>query len=190
MPSITYGDSHRAGSAPLSEHMKKASGSGAVRANSNVADWFSLETSGPELIIVIGGLTKPISHSYSAHWSSQIPSGSLARTANSCPPSVRPVYVFGELQFSSSTPSSQHQYVEPGVDAAKVNVALLLSVTSSGAGPERMVVTGGDATRHVQVSGVGSQLPQASRARTSSVCTPRVRSEYSSGEVHELYCVP
>ena len=74
--------------------------------------------------------------------------------------------------------------------AAKVNVAFLLSVTSSGAGPERMVVTGGALTSHVQLSGVGSQLPHSSRARTSSVCTRRVRSKYSMPESHGANCVP
>ena len=57
--------------------------------------------------------------------------------------------------------------------AANVNVASVLSVISSGAGPERIVVTGGALTIHVQLAGVGSQLPQASRARTSSVCACR-----------------
>src|SRR5688572_513233 len=53
-----------------------------------------------------------------------------------------------------------------------------------------MVVTGGALTCQVKLSGVGSQLPAASRARTRSVCMPRVRSEYCSGDVHELYAVP
>jgi hypothetical protein len=77
-----------------------------------------------------------------------------------------------------------------GTSAAKVNLALVLSVTPSGAGPERMVVTGGDLTSHWYLAGVVSQLPATSLARTSRTWTRRVRSDHWSGEVHELYAVP
>jgi hypothetical protein len=100
------------------------------------------------------------------------------------------VYSFGEVQFVSSTPSSQHQKVEPVTSAAKVNLALVLSVMPSGAGPDRMVVTGGDLTSHSYLAGVGSKLPATSRARTSRTCTRRVRSDHWSGDVQELYAVP
>jgi hypothetical protein len=56
------------------------------------------------------------------------------------------VYVFGELQFSSKTPLSQHMYVEPGTSETNVNVAAVLPVIS--AGPVRIVVTGGSSTIH------------------------------------------
>src|SRR5918999_297359 len=72
----------------------------------------------------------------------------------------------------------------------KLNVAVVLSVTSSGAGPEVIVVTGGAATFHSYLAGVGSKFPAASLARISRTWVPRVRSDHWSGEVHELYAVP
>src|ERR687895_555323 len=72
----------------------------------------------------------------------------------------------------------------------KLNFALVLSVTPSGAGPEVMIVTGGAATLHSYLAGVGSKLPAASLARISMTCLPRWRSDHWSGEVQELYAVP
>src|SRR5918992_1528078 len=84
-------------------------------------------------------------------------------------------------------PSSQQWKVTGETSAEKVKVAVR-SVDSSCStpGPERIVTTGGGATIQVYASGVDSMLPAASMARRRSVCEPRVRSEYCSGEVHEF----
>ncbi len=145
---------------------------------------YSLSMSGPEWMVVIGGVMRPCCHSHSSHWSATVPCWSNASTAKKCSPSGTFVYVFGEVQFSSSTPSSQHQKVALLTSAVKVNVWFRASVISSG--PERMIPSGGGATVHVYSAGVGSKRPAASRARTRSVCVPRVRSENCSGVEQEL----
>ena len=145
---------------------------------------YSLSMSGPEWMVVIGGVMRPCDHSHSSHWSATVPCASNASTAKKCSPSGTFVYVFGEVQFSSSTPSSQHQKVAPLTSAVKVNVWFRLSVTSSG--PDRMIPSGGCETTHVNSAGVGSKSPAASLARTRRVCEPRVRSENCSGVEQEL----
>src|ERR671914_1972076 len=84
-------------------------------------------------------------------------------------------------------PSSQQWKVTGVTSAENVKVTLVSVVSScSTPGPDRIVTTGGGATIHVYSSGVDSMLPAASTARRRSVCVPRVRSEYCSGEVHEF----
>src|SRR5918997_1759085 len=84
--------------------------------------------------------------------------------------------------------SSAHSNVAPGWSAWKVKVALVLSV--SGAGPDRIVVSGGGVTLQLRLAGVRSALPAASLARTRSWCTPTGRSEYRAGEVQALNAAP
>src|SRR5918992_159325 len=97
-----------------------------------------------------------------------------------CSPAASVPASYGDSHRAGSAPLSEHMKKTSGsvLVVENVNVALVLSVTSSGAGPEMMVVTGGAFTSHVQTSGVGSQFPQASRARTWNTCTCRERSTY------------
>jgi hypothetical protein len=145
---------------------------------------YSLSMSGPEVMVVSGGVRLPIVHSHSSHCSANVPCGSRARMAKKWSPARRLSYSFGEVQFSSMTPSSQHQNVAPVTSEVKVKVALLRSTTSSG--PPRMIPSGGGATVHVYGAGDWSARPATSIARTRSVWLPRVRSENCCGEVHEL----
>src|SRR5918998_5272655 len=143
---ITNGDSHGTGSAPSRLQVNVTPSCASLEWKVNSARPLSASTSGAESMNVSGAVRSPIRHSYSTHCSSQMPWGSRARTAKKCSPLDRFVYSTPELQFSSSTPSSQHQKVEPGTSAAQVNFALVLSVISPGA--VRIEVIGGAATVH------------------------------------------
>src|SRR5688572_26291402 len=137
------GEVHGASSPPSRLHQNSTPSWSAEKVNS--ARLFSVWTSGPEWMVVIGATVCPTSHSYSTHCSSQVPPGARARTANRCAPCSSPLYVFGDSQ-SSSTPSSQQRKVEPGTSETKVKVAFVLPVTS--AGPPVMIETGGSSTVH------------------------------------------
>src|SRR5688572_18426846 len=78
-PPTEYGDSHTAASPPSTEHSKRVPTPLVEKVN--VARGSLLAMSGPDSIMVIGAVRSPMVHSYSAHCSSKIPSGSLARTA-------------------------------------------------------------------------------------------------------------
>jgi hypothetical protein len=84
--------------------------------------------------------------------------------------------------------SSAHSNVAPAWSASNVNVALVLSVGSTG--DVRIVVSGGGVTRQLRLAGVRSTLFAASRARTRNWWTPTDRSLSSAGEVQVLYVAP
>src|SRR5688572_4500076 len=87
-------------------------------------------------------------------------------------------------------PSSQQWKVTGLTSAVNVNVPLRSVVSSTSTpGPDRIVTTGGGATIHVYSAGVSWTFPAASTARRRSVCEPRTRSEYCSGEVQEFHAV-
>src|ERR671917_1217450 len=138
------GELHGASSPPSRLHQNSTPGWSAEKVNS--ARLFSVWTSGPEWMVVIGATVCPISHSYSTHCCSQVPPGARARTANRCGPCSSPLYVLPETQGSSTAPSSQQRKVEPGTSETKVKVALVLPVIS--AGPLVMIETGGSSTVH------------------------------------------
>ena len=141
---ITNGDVHGTGSPPSTLQVKVTPVSLEWKVNS--ARPLSCSTSGAESMNVSGALSSPICHSYSTHSVSQMPCGSRARTANRCSPGARSVYSTPDSQLSSSTPSSQHQKVEPGTSASNRNFAVVLSVSSPGA--LVIDVIGGAATVH------------------------------------------
>jgi hypothetical protein len=81
----------------------------------------------------------------------------------------------GDSQNTSGPPSSEHWKLTPASFALNSNVALVLVVSAGG--PDSIVVTG--AVRwpiaHSYSAGVGSTVPAASLARTSSRCSPSSR---------------
>src|SRR5918999_301530 len=121
------------------------------------------------------------------------PSASVARTQNSCWPTARPVYVFGEVHVGavSKRPksivpasTSKHRNVTPLSRLAEnSNVAVVSTVTLSGV--ESIEASKSpSSTAHVKVAGVGSALPEKSTARTSNVYVSLTRLLYVAGLVH------
>src|SRR5688572_17843601 len=86
---------------------------------------------------------RSIVHSCTAGLWSGIPSEPLARTRNVWSPCANPGYVAGEVHDENGSASSAHWKVEPVSLEEKTNFAVL-SVVST-AGPEMIVVSGGDA---------------------------------------------
>ena len=80
----------------------------------------------------------------------------------------------------ATIPSSQHSKPATTSLAAKLNVAVVSSVSSTGS--PRISATGGRSTIQVWLAGVGSTLRAASTARTANVCVPSSRPEISKGE--------
>src|ERR687895_497135 len=111
----TKGGGPGTGSPPSSEHVKVTPSS--LEWKTNSARPISASMSGPESMNVSGGVRSPLWNSYSIHCSSKVPCGALASTEKLCSPYGTSLYVFGEVQFWSMTPSSQHQNVDPGTSA-------------------------------------------------------------------------
>src|SRR5688500_15563646 len=95
--------------------------SSALAENIKVALLLSVWVSGPEVIVVMGGVVSAVSHSHSIHSRASVPAGPVARTAKRCSPANSPVYVTGDVQ-GVITPSSQHWKVDPGILDWKVKV--------------------------------------------------------------------
>ena len=130
----------------------------------------------PEPSVVCGGVVsggESIVQPKLAGVASVLPSASMARTANVCWPTARPVYCAGVSHSANAAPSSAHSNVESTSVAVKVNVALVAEVGSSGA--DEIVVSGGTATVHSCSAGVSSTAPSALRATTSKVWSPSTR---------------
>ena len=145
MRGIVSGDVQGTGSPPSIVHSNVTPVS--LEWNSKTARPLSCSMPGAEVMNVSGAVMSPDWNSYSTHCSSHARFGPRARTANRCSPAGTSVYVWlPELQSSSSSPSNQHQNVEPATSAAKVNVTVVSSVISAGA--VRIVVTGGGWTIH------------------------------------------
>jgi hypothetical protein len=79
----------------------------------------------------------------------------------------------GVKNWFSTASSSAHSYLTSAAGEEKRNVAVVLSVTSSGA--EMIVVSIGGPTRQAYSAGDASGVPDESTARTSSRCTPTLR---------------
>src|SRR5688500_11884894 len=110
-------------------------------------------------------------------------SGTRTLTSNVWGPSGTPLYVFGETHSENAPPSSAHSYWRSRPLAANTNVAVLLSVVTSG--PDE-IMGGGAMPEMLQLhsAGVGSTLPAASLARTAKSCSPNTRPVYVFGESH------
>ena len=120
-----------------SEQSNRVTGSFAV--NANVASLAVVGSAGPEVIVTTGGPVRV--QLYTAGLASTLPSGSTARTWNSCDPKVTSSYSRGEVQAVKTAPSSEHWKVVSGSLLVKVK-----SASSSGvwlAGPAVTVVSGG-----------------------------------------------
>jgi hypothetical protein len=117
-----------------------------------------------------------------------LPSRSVTRTRNSCRPTARPVYVFGEEHGENAVPSSEQSYVVPRSLEENSKVALVLTVVRSG--PESIVDSGGvpagsGSIHQTCLAGERSTLREMSTARTSKVWLwSGARPSYSIGEAH------
>jgi hypothetical protein len=87
------GELHAVKLPPSSAHSKVASDS--LEENSKFALVSLVVASGPESIVVLGGVKSAISHENSAGVGSTLPSASLARTKKSCSSNARSVYSSG-----------------------------------------------------------------------------------------------
>ena len=95
------------------------------------------------------------------------------------------MYVTGEVHGANPRSlSSEHSNVAPGWFAWKVNVADVLSVSSTG--PLRIVVSGAGVTCQLRTAGVGSTLPAASRAIDAELVHADREAVSCSGEAHAL----
>src|ERR671915_403064 len=98
---------------------------------------------GPLVIVVSGGLVSSgstTSHSYSVGIAVGMPNGPIAWAWNSCPPSSRCVYVFGDSHGSNGRPSIEQVTNESGWSTKNSKVAALLLLT--GGGPETIETNG------------------------------------------------
>ena len=138
-------------------------------AKTNSALVLSVVTSGPDVMVVVGAMPSAL-QLHSAGVGSTLPAASLARTAKSCSPQSRFVYVCGEahgMKPPLSTPSSSaHSKVAPWMFDWNLKVASLPSVGS--AGPLRMAVSGMGVITHSWRAGLRSTVPASFRARTCS----------------------
>src|SRR5918992_2392842 len=146
------GDEHGVNGPRSMEHSNVAVPCG--EKNVNVALVLELGSAGVEMIVVSGSSTP----SGSAIVHSNVAGGSSSRrnlfvdcTSKVWSPSVRCVWVTGELHGVSSAPSSEHIYVTPVWSDDQVNVALVLVVV-------RLVVLAG--TSAVMVVNAGPSTVQ------------------------------
>jgi hypothetical protein len=107
----------------------------------------ALGSAGFLVISVSGAALSRIIHSQIAGSDSTSRFGLVACTLKVCAkPGCSPVYSFGESQKVGAAPSSEHWNLASGSSDSKVNVALVLSVVTSGpevgVGPERIVAAG------------------------------------------------
>src|SRR5918999_4644416 len=86
----------------------------------------------------------------------------------------------------NAEPSSEHSKVEPSSLDENAKLALVDCVKAGGAA--LIVVCGAvvSLTVQIQTAGLASTLPDPSTARTSNVCRPAPRLEYSTGSPHSL----
>src|ERR671914_1842128 len=177
------------------EHSNVAVPCGEKNVNSAVV--LELGSSGVVMISVSGSSTpsgRPIVHSNAAGGSSSRRNLFVDCTSKVWSPSVRCVWVTGEVHGAYSAPSSEHIYVTPVWSDDQVNVALVLVVVRLVvlAGTLAViVVSAGPRTVHVWDSGVGSAFSAGSIARISTVCEPGSRpvssAVFSGGEAHSLH---
>src|SRR5688572_25655302 len=172
------GDSHSANGSPSRLHSNVESISVALKLNIALVE--AVYASGLAWIVVSGGTATV--HSCSAGVSSTRPYSLSAATSNSCGPSLRLVYAFGELHRVNPSPSIEQKKIAPSWSAEKVKEAELVELVS--AGPESMVVTGGAMTVQRRSAGVRSALRARSVARTVNTCWPG-RTSYSIGDSHD-----
>src|ERR687896_1537562 len=123
------GDEHGVNGPRSMEHSNVAVPCG--EKNVNVALVLELGSAGVEMIVVSGSSTP----SGSAIVHSNVAGGSSSRrnlfvdcTSKVWSPSVRCVWVTGELHGASSAPSSEHMYETPVWSDVQLNVALVLVV--------------------------------------------------------------
>ena len=123
-----------------------------------VAAALVLAGGGPEPMLVCGGVASTV-QPYVA-LGPVLPSD-VARTANVCAPSARPLYCFGLAHAAKPAPSSWHSYVLPGLFAEKLKLAVCWFVSCGGP----LIVTRGLSVSIVQLNWpVGLVLPAASVA--------------------------
>jgi hypothetical protein len=114
---------------------------------------------------------------------STLPAGSAARTPAVCPPSVRPVYVFGDVHAAHALSSSWHWKVAP--ESGELNVTVALEPGERAGGAESIVVLGGCvSTVNDGVAGDASVFPAASLARTDTLWAPSASAVVVHGLVH------
>jgi hypothetical protein len=162
-----------------------------VAENWKLAVVASVVAAGPLVIVVSGGVVSGggwIVHVRVAGVGSTLSAGSMARTANVCEPTPRPVYVRGLVHGANTVVSSRHSNVDPGSLALKPNVADVAVVEL--AGPDVIVVFGGVRSATVHAHSVEPALPAASVARTDKVWAPTARPAYVRGLVHVANAPP
>ena len=97
----------------------------------------------------------------------------VARTENVWAPSARPVRLRGDVHAAQSAPSRRHSNVAAAV--GELNAKEAVALLTVPLGPLSMLVSGGPSMVQLELAGVASTLPAASRARTSKVCEPAAR---------------
>jgi hypothetical protein len=118
--------------------------------NVNVAVLSVVATSGPFVIVTVGGVMSPLAHVYSAGDRSTAPIGPRARTSSSCSPYgkfVSVAFPSEPAHAANGSESREHSKVAPAGSAEKTKVACVLSI--SGSGPETIVVSGSPSVVHV-----------------------------------------
>ncbi len=111
---------------------------------------------------------------------STLRAASMARTWKVWLPSASVWVTYGEEHGAKAPSSTRHSYVTP---APPENSKAGVGSSVVPVGPEVIVVSGAIvSTVNVRAAGVGSTLPAASSARTSSVCRPSARAEATCGD--------
>src|SRR5687768_4850724 len=98
-----------------------ASGSSTEKVKVAVVSVVVEPSAGPPLRVTTGGVISPISQPYVAGVGSTFRATPTAWTSKSCAPTVRPLYVTGEVQTLNGALSSAHWKVLPAWSAEKVN---------------------------------------------------------------------
>src|SRR5690606_10631952 len=104
-----------------------------LKLNSTVAPLvFLVATSSGRVMTGGGGGVVMIRHDHTAGEASTLPAWSMARTANVCEPSFKPLRVCGELQAVQAPASRRHSNRTPASSALKAKVADVAEVTDEG----------------------------------------------------------
>ena len=147
---------------PSKEHRKLAD---SVDLNRNVPTLLVVRAAGCDVIRVFGA-TVSTTHAYVAGVASLLPASSCAWTRNTCRPAFSPRYTTLEPHAAQARPSKEHPNL---LGSLELNPNCATALLVRAAGWDVMRVSGGTlSTTHAYVAGVGSALPAASTATTTS----------------------
>ena len=188
-PEYWDGDSHSLNCSPSIAHSNVARFSLATNAKATVASPPASGSippvigGGPKVICVFRPTDETTLHSYVATGESTAASSpSNTRTWNSCGPSGRPLYAFGEKHGENSPPSREHSYRLFGTVPSASNSKRAERSLVVRSGPAVISTGSGIApTSQLHSAGVRSTLPAPSTARARNSCSPGARSVRMTG---------